>query len=169
MVHTLHWVGEGLHTGPHWVGEGCGPHWSSLVHTGPHWSTLVHSGLVKDGSFGFVTEPQLSGLSPTDALGKGKQYCRSIKSTTSIEKKTITMDPNGFFNVHRSRASGQSTETLVDCVNEGAGYNNSLRQRRTLLTSASQASGSIQSTRRKVCFKIKMNWLSNVVCLQVLG
>ena len=57
--------------------------WSTVVHTlqrvgegcGPHWSTLVHSGLVKDGSFGFVTEPQLSGLSPTDALGKGKQCC----------------------------------------------------------------------------------------------
>ena len=93
---------------------------------------------------------------------------RSTRSTTSIEK-TSTMDSNGFFNVHRSRAIGQSTETLVDCVNEGAGYNNSLRQRRTLLTSASQASGSIQSTRRKVCFAIKMNWLSNVVCLQVPG
>ena len=79
------------------------------------------------------------------------------------------MDPNGFFNVHRSRASRESTETLVDCVNEGAGYNNSLRLRRTLLTYASQASGSIQSTRLKVCFAIKMNWLSNVVCLQVPG
>ena len=75
LVHTLHWVGEGLHSGPQWVGEGCGPHWSTLVRTGPQWSTLAHSGLVRDGSFGFVTEPQLSGLSPTDALGKGKQCC----------------------------------------------------------------------------------------------
>ena len=75
MVHTLQWVGELVHCGPQWVGEGCGPHWSTLVHTGPHWPTLVHSGLVKDGSFGFVTEPQLSGLSPIDALGKVEQCC----------------------------------------------------------------------------------------------
>ena len=52
-----------------------------VVHSGPQCtglvreSTLVHSGLVKDGSFGFVTEPQLSGLSPTDALGKVEQCC----------------------------------------------------------------------------------------------
>ena len=157
----MHWVGEGVDTGPQWVGEGCGPHWSTLVHTGPQW--------VGEGWLIWICHrAAIERFEPHRCTRQRQTVLRSTKSTTSIEK-SITMDPNGFFNVHRSRASRESTETLVDCVNEGAGYNNSLRLRRTLLTSASQASASIQSTRRKVCFKIKMNWLSNVVCLQVPG
>ena len=130
VVHTLQWVGELVHCGPQWVGEG----W--LI-----W--ICHRAAIER-------------FEPHRCTRQSRTVLRTTRSNTSIEK-TITMDSNGFFNVHCSRASGQSTETLVDCVNEGAGYNNSLRQRRTLLTSASQASGSIQSTRRKLCFKIKMN------------
>ena len=114
----MHWVGEGVDTGPQWVGEG----W--LI-----W--ICHRAAIER-------------FEPHRCTRQRQTVLRSTKSTTSIEK-SITMDPNGFFNVHRSRASRESTETLVDCVNEGAGYNNSLRLRRTLLTSASQASGSIHA------------------------